>query len=81
MAGAAFVFSRRIGAETRGSKNQVITVYAEDIATARRVLRGELKLLREGSDHPEAAFSDEPAWEVDQITLDKPRVVTSLVTT
>jgi hypothetical protein len=80
MNGAVFVFTRDIVGESGQRLRQAVTVFAEDFNAANRVLAHDLASLRAGSNRKEAAFARLPDWRVEEIALDSPKVLTSLVT-
>lgn len=80
MTGAIFVFNRELVGEQGQHQRQAITIFAEDEAAARRILRENLKSLQDHSGRPEPAFQPTPAWQALEVALDGPKVIMQVVT-
>lgn len=81
MSDAFFLFSRQIAVGDE-EYAQTVTVFAPDIREAQRVLEDDLKRLRDDLASAEAdpALAVSPAWQVSEVLLDGPRVVTFAIT-
>ena len=78
MSGSVFTFTRQITVEGRPLL-QTVTVYAQDASAARRVLAKDLRSLRETTKGPDPALEPSPAWQVSEVALEAPRVLSFVV--
>lgn len=83
MATRLYVFSRDVHAGG-DLYRQSVSVFAGDSASARRLLEKELEGWR---GHPaqiesdvEAAYSSDGGWRIHEVELDRPRVVSAVLT-
>ena len=70
-----FVFSRRIPTDSL-TYNQFITVYAENRAQARQLVDERMRFVRQESPDKIAPYAAQPAFNVFEVPLDGPRIVT-----
>ena len=80
MANSVFVFSRFIEDDDDHQFAQTVAIFAADEEAAREVLDSDLEAKRETTTATEPALQAEPGWMVHEVELNRPKVVTFLVT-
>ena len=83
MAAAYFVLRIGLGLVclwAAAAKIQHFTVFAPDLATARRLLVEDLARLRADGDRKDQILQPDPDWDVSAVLLDEPKVITFAVT-
>jgi hypothetical protein len=82
-----YTFFRRIQDNSGERVDQIVSVYADHLAEAKELLekelakvRGELEGVPTGSRQREPSFEETPDWTVNEVVLDKPKVVAFFVT-
>jgi hypothetical protein len=79
MTSSIFLFTRTV--EQSGSPmRQAVTIFAEDLPSANVLLAEHLRLVEENAKHRHAAYQPSPAFNVDTVPLDEPKLITSLIT-
>jgi hypothetical protein len=78
MSGTVYVFSRRAGGAAGRTYRECATVFAEDVESAREVLRETFSQFAkdERNDVAPAYRPDSPEWRVYEVPLYGPRIVT-----
>ncbi len=80
MQGSIYVFSRDIEDGLGRLYKELLTVFASDSLSANEVVAQQLDELRRHSVRSEVSLKVEPAWRVEEVALDRPKVVTFAVT-
>ena len=80
MTGDVFIFTRYVPDAGDQPLWQTVTVYAEDLARARRLLEEELEQTRKISLDGVAGLPLDAGWRTQQIRLDSSKVLSSAVT-
>ncbi len=80
MASSVYVFNRLLHGEEEHLYTQTVTVFAPDLATARRLLVEDLARLRADGDRKDQILQPDPDWDVSAVLLDEPKVITFAVT-
>ncbi len=76
MKGSIFVFARRLPT-SNGVIRQALTVYADDQPSAERLVADHLSRIRQTWPRHENVYNLEPAFTIQAIALDHPKVLSS----
>lgn len=87
MTATIYSFFRQIQDNSGQQVAQVVSVYADDLDEATRILEDELAEVRDElgavpveSRRREPSFEETPDWTVNQVVLDEPKIVAFFVT-
>lgn len=75
-----FLFSRSVDNGAPAGARQVLTVFAADRVEAHSVIRREFAGLQKDSDLLEPIYHPQGDWQVSEIDLDGPKIVTMVIT-
>jgi hypothetical protein len=79
MAGSVFVLSREVKGDSGDQYTQVLTVYAQDAAQARSLVRREFARWRMAG-VTGSAYEPTAEFAVDKVELDEPKLITAGMT-
>lgn len=80
MNGSIYLLSRNVTGDNGESYMQNVTVFASDVAQAKRIVSEQFTRLRLVSKSKEAAYQPLPAFAVEKIALDEYKMITAGVT-
>lgn len=78
--GAIFVLSRRVKGDNGEVAMQNVTVYANNADEARAIVNDQFARLRRVSRSPETPYLPTPAFSIETIALDRPKMITAGLT-
>jgi hypothetical protein len=80
MNGSIYMLSRRVDGDNGEKMMQNVTVFATSPDEARAVVNDQFARLRRISHSPERAYQPTPAFEVEKIALDRPKLIATGIT-
>jgi hypothetical protein len=80
MTGAIFLLSRSVTNDDGVEMQQNVTVYATSANEARALVSDQFARLRRVSNSREKAYQETPAFVVDKVSLDQPKMISAGIT-
>jgi len=80
MEGAIYMLSRSVNGDSGEKMMQNVAVFATSADEARAIVSDQFARLRRVSRSPERAYQPGPAFKVEKISLDRPKLITSGIT-